>query len=305
MIWQVPSRSRSRMSMDWRPGSRSRSRPATMGRYEHEEAHSHALLEESEELAEKQRRQSQLSYPSREGSRTREGMMIASANAESSTANSSVSAGIPIPQSSSGSSAHSTSHIRHAAALRASQFDEFEDGMEDHSGPATPFDSHHSPLPPFDFPNQFPNRHHYVHSGFGGPSFLAASLPNHLAPFPAADPSGHGRAPGLSGPRLKSREDTSSSLTKPSTLANENQKPAFPRFVRKTSFDHTVSRAGAVGEGSGRHQINGRPAPPDSSLVSLASSFVLILLNTFFIRGSVEPDLLLMPNLFSVRAHLL
>ncbi|KAF8530391.1 hypothetical protein BU17DRAFT_35644 [Hysterangium stoloniferum] len=35
----------------------------------------------------------------------------------------------------------------------------------------------------------------------------------------------------------------------------------FPRRVRKTSFDHTVSREG-IGRGGGRHQVNGRPLPP-------------------------------------------
>ncbi|KIJ49400.1 hypothetical protein M422DRAFT_246490 [Sphaerobolus stellatus SS14] len=40
----------------------------------------------------------------------------------------------------------------------------------------------------------------------------------------------------------------------------------FPRRVRKTSFDHTVARDG-VGRGApGRHQVNGRPLPPGSTL---------------------------------------
>lgn len=47
----------------------------------------------------------------------------------------------------------------------------------------------------------------------------------------------------------------------------------FPRRVRKTSFDHTVVRDGIVRNAAGRHQVNGRPLPPGSTLVS-ASVFV-------------------------------
>ncbi|GJJ06530.1 hypothetical protein Clacol_000722 [Clathrus columnatus] len=40
-----------------------------------------------------------------------------------------------------------------------------------------------------------------------------------------------------------------------------NQSYQFPRRVRKTSFDHTVSKE-EIGLGGGRHQVNGRPIPP-------------------------------------------
>lgn len=40
----------------------------------------------------------------------------------------------------------------------------------------------------------------------------------------------------------------------------------FPRRVRKTSFDHTVSKD-EIGRGGGRHQVNGRPLPPSSSIL--------------------------------------
>ena len=39
---------------------------------------------------------------------------------------------------------------------------------------------------------------------------------------------------------------------------------AFPRHVRKTSFDHTVKREGFFNGPSGRHQVNGKPLSPDS-----------------------------------------
>ena len=42
----------------------------------------------------------------------------------------------------------------------------------------------------------------------------------------------------------------------------------FPKHVRKTSFDHTVSRSGISSAGmGGRHQVNGKPLSPGSSLV--------------------------------------
>ena len=49
----------------------------------------------------------------------------------------------------------------------------------------------------------------------------------------------------------------------------EDQPPkprAFPRHVRKTSFDHTVEKEGRFVGPSGRHQVNGKPLSPDSLL---------------------------------------
>ncbi|KAH0827483.1 hypothetical protein J3R83DRAFT_4178 [Lanmaoa asiatica] len=48
-------------------------------------------------------------------------------------------------------------------------------------------------------------------------------------------------------------------------LDDQSSKPrAFPRHVRKTSFDHTVEREGIFTGPSGRHQVNGKPLSPDS-----------------------------------------
>lgn len=44
----------------------------------------------------------------------------------------------------------------------------------------------------------------------------------------------------------------------------QSPQPAFPKHVRKTSFDHTVSREGILAGLSGRHQVNGKPRSPDS-----------------------------------------
>ncbi|OCH95101.1 hypothetical protein OBBRIDRAFT_810024 [Obba rivulosa] len=41
---------------------------------------------------------------------------------------------------------------------------------------------------------------------------------------------------------------------------------SFPRHVRKTSFDHTVAKDGIFTGLSGRHQVNGKPASPETLL---------------------------------------
>ena len=40
--------------------------------------------------------------------------------------------------------------------------------------------------------------------------------------------------------------------------------PTFPRHVRKTSFDHTVTKDGILADVQGRHQVNGKPRSPGS-----------------------------------------
>jgi hypothetical protein len=52
------------------------------------------------------------------------------------------------------------------------------------------------------------------------------------------------------------------SRTAPSDVAPEQR--SFPRHVRKTSFDHTVSKEGISAGILGRHQVNGRPQLPES-----------------------------------------
>ncbi|KAJ3570962.1 hypothetical protein NP233_g4061 [Leucocoprinus birnbaumii] len=48
----------------------------------------------------------------------------------------------------------------------------------------------------------------------------------------------------------------------PGVEAGPMPPPSFPRHVRKTSFDHTVSREMILQNIGGRHQVNGRPLPP-------------------------------------------
>ena len=45
------------------------------------------------------------------------------------------------------------------------------------------------------------------------------------------------------------------------TDATPLEQRSFPRHVRKTSFDHTVSKDGILAGVLGRHQVNGRPQP--------------------------------------------
>lgn len=44
----------------------------------------------------------------------------------------------------------------------------------------------------------------------------------------------------------------------------QNPPPTFPRHVRKTSFDHTVTKEGILATIQGRHQVNGKPRSPGS-----------------------------------------
>lgn len=53
--------------------------------------------------------------------------------------------------------------------------------------------------------------------------------------------------------------------TSVSTSSSAEQR-TFPKHVRKTSFDHTVAREGFFNGASGRHQVNGKPQPPDQVL---------------------------------------
>lgn len=48
-----------------------------------------------------------------------------------------------------------------------------------------------------------------------------------------------------------------------STAPSPEEAVAFPKRVRKTSFDHTVEREGFFTGVSGRHQVNGKPQPPE------------------------------------------
>ncbi|KAJ7783166.1 hypothetical protein B0H16DRAFT_1357703 [Mycena metata] len=82
---------------------------------------------------------------------------------------------------------------------------------------------------------------HYNHpiSNYNSPTFAPSSLPSFGL-------HGQARIPSTSGPSPDQR--------------------GFPRHVRKTSFDHTVSKDGIFAAIGGRHQVNGKPLSPDSLL---------------------------------------
>ncbi|KAG9037178.1 hypothetical protein FRB95_006431 [Tulasnella sp. JGI-2019a] len=88
-------------------------------------------------------------------------------------------------------------------------------------------------------------QHHPNFSGFAINGFHPSSLP----------------ATGLYELEATANQDTS-----PPGPWPQEKKHMFPKHVRKTSFDHTVSRSGIMGDAGGRHQVNGRPIGPDSSL---------------------------------------
>ena len=79
-------------------------------------------------------------------------------------------------------------------------------------------------------------------------------------------PGGHPLSPPLSA--------FSSPMGHPSSLPSlglhgfsdlpQHPPPVFPRHVRKTSFDHTVTKDGILAGGQGRHQVDGKPRSPES-----------------------------------------
>ncbi|KAF5386013.1 hypothetical protein D9615_002520 [Tricholomella constricta] len=82
--------------------------------------------------------------------------------------------------------------------------------------------------------------YNHTHSAFHSPVFAPSSLPSTglhgLTRVPSAP---YGQAPPI-------------------------ERRTFPRHVRKTSFDHTVSKDGILTGVGGRHQVNGKPLPPDN-----------------------------------------
>ncbi|KAF8161063.1 hypothetical protein B0H34DRAFT_673105 [Crassisporium funariophilum] len=50
----------------------------------------------------------------------------------------------------------------------------------------------------------------------------------------------------------------------PVPMKQDHQQRSFPRFVRKTSFDHTIHKEGIVPGPRGRHQVDGKPLLVDT-----------------------------------------
>ncbi|KAL1748692.1 transcription factor ScGATA-6 [Schizophyllum fasciatum] len=89
----------------------------------------------------------------------------------------------------------------------------------------------------FDGQERYPNTldFHPFPSSYNNSTFMPASLPSL----------------GLHGPKIPPGSSPGDVRT-------------FPRHVRKTSFDHTVSKDGLLSGLSGRHQVNGKPLSPDA-----------------------------------------
>ena len=226
--------------MDWRSVSRSRSRmsmdwrPNSRDRsrvprpFEHMEAHSHTLLEQDE---------GSITFPSLgdEEEVVPGSILIPAAHGESPTGVNARSATIPIPTSSNSSNRSSRLHDGELP---------FFYSPSQTVPNVSSSGAEHSSVNPFQFPP------HQVYLPPNHVSMQPGSLPVHTLnqiPYSILDQvhaiPPHG-APPL-GP----------------------QQRGFPRYVRKTSFDHTVSRTGII-DGAGRHQFNGRPVAPGTSLVS-------------------------------------
>ncbi|KAG6917831.1 hypothetical protein DXG01_000891 [Tephrocybe rancida] len=139
----------------------------------------------------------------------------------------STSPSIPIPGS-AGPSMLSLSYGRRSPPYALHHTSELPSVFEDQAEAANSF-------PEARFLN--PASYNHTLSRINSPVFAPSSLPSTglhgLSRIPAA-PHGHGPP---------------------------SEQRAFPRHVRKTSFDHTVSKDGILAGLSGRHQVNGKPLP--------------------------------------------
>ncbi|KAG8213666.1 hypothetical protein J3R82DRAFT_10361 [Butyriboletus roseoflavus] len=133
---------------------------------------------------------------------------------------------IRIPATSTLSSSRPSQTSSSSGAMRSALSAIYE-GKTGHE--ASPFAS-----PTHD--NAHVNQFDHSLSALDTPAFHPSSLPSF----------------GLHGPSKSLLDDQSSN------------RRAFPRHVRKTSFDHTVERQGIFTGPSGRHQVNGKPLSPDS-----------------------------------------
>ena len=206
------SRSRSRVPMDWRPSSRSRSRPPPATGIQFDSVLSHP---------------ERLAFPSLEHPSDSKPFLM------HGPLRPSVDGKLDLP-SSGGSAPSATSNVpigngRHSPASSTTH--------NPFSLPAVPEHADHNPhaitLPHGTrYSHPIPADHHSadLHSYAGHPSSL-----------PSFGLYGLSRAAASTATPLEQR--------------------SFPRHVRKTSFDHTVSKDGILAGLLGRHQVNGRPQP--------------------------------------------
>src|ERR1700722_9250849 len=204
MDWRAMSRSRSRISMDWSPARRSRSRPP-----------GHGITFDQHGL------ESRIPFPTLE-SEEGGGFSVGDTLKYDDThckppstvpSHTRGTASIPIPRASSQSRPSPTSFIPQHPAI---------DDQVDHS---------FNPSSHLRYTSD-PDAH--LLSSFHSAGFTPSSFPSY----------------GLN----------SLSMSRPPPP----EQRTFPKHVRKTSFDHTVTKDDFFPGVSGRHQVNGKPLSPDS-----------------------------------------
>ena len=301
------SRSRSRMSMDWRGNSVSRSRSrAPNSRFDfdtldHNERHSHALLANLEEVQEYPTTiaPSSLAHPSNSGlpgamfipqdHQTSSGAVVTNAAAASVT----TAAGVPMPAS-SGSSAQSLLSLK-LQGLQGAPTPITSPTTVDPSRLDDKSAVNFSPFRPP--PNPFQNGSSGDHTGM----YLAASLPAFGPSTDAFGPNSFHLAnnAAFAPHRVVSQDHVGGA---PPTGG------AFKRIVRKTSFDHTVARVGSGNESrpppsSSSNARKVFPLSPVSSSTSLVRAFYILFVPRLvsfyhFFRANGAPEQLLQTNPF-------
>lgn len=208
------SRSRSRISMDWRPLSRSRSRPPSQAQ----------AVDQSAQYGWQDGRVAFPSYGSESD--------LAALQANLAAADPQLQGRGPlmsgIAQALRNENEHNLSSSLPAQLHMPTVYESDVTAADGHQ--PTQYDV------PADPSSRSVHLDHLTHSisAFSSPQFHPSSLPSL----------------GLHGPSRA----TFSTAAPPENFS-------FPRHVRKTSFDHTVSRAGILPV-LGRHQVNGRPLGP-------------------------------------------
>ncbi|KAG8977169.1 hypothetical protein FRC05_002168 [Tulasnella sp. 425] len=228
MDWRNVSRSRSRMGMDmeWRPGSRSRSRPPAQGTSLN--PWDHGSEAHSHSL---------LLQDSDSNGFTMNGLDSNGFNGAIDIKNNSRS---PIP-------------IRRPGSVQQQQ-------QQQQSQPSTS-SSYLDSLPSYQLPTPETRGRANTTNTMPPPTALG-NYGFHPASVPV---SGLYGAPMMGGDGSAMMGGPFGSGVHPLGMEPQ-QRHAYPKHVRKTSFDHTVSRVGIMSDIGGRHQVNGRPVPPETSL---------------------------------------
>ncbi|KAK7045583.1 Sodium- and chloride-dependent GABA transporter 1 [Paramarasmius palmivorus] len=290
MDWRAISRSRSRISMDWTPTrvtSRSRSRPPE--RYAFADPIMTSNL-------------SGFNFPGPASAPPPTGPLHSMSASNASGASSSSNNTFKITQSNKGMSSHApmasllsssrTSTNASPPTSSKSIISSSTNVFDDPSSSTTTGDPSSSSTPSWNF--QHPQQPvHMSSSAFNSPVFAPSSLPSfglhgltrlphNMQDFPSTanlpDGNGHLYFPTAQPHQHAYQSHHLQRHPQPSPSHHHQQHSShhspipteprtFPRHVRKTSFDHTVSKDNflpftSTNPNLGRHQVNGRPLPP-------------------------------------------